>query len=157
MGPLPKKRHHQAFWAADLKVTKSCRTQGESVGPYFHPSVCLSVPPWSTRASQALSEAGSSPSELGPRPHRAWLRPQSLAQGSQSLAQVAQSLAQVSQSLAQVSQSLARSYRGNVKGTADHLLPLSDWLGSAKNPHMRDCLSIHWSVHLSILPFDLTS
>ena len=76
------------FWAADPKGTKSCRTQGESVGPYFHPPVCLSIPPWTSEASWALSEAGSNPSELGPRPHRAWTQvSQSLAQASQSLAQ----------------------------------------------------------------------
>ena len=144
MGPLPKKRHHQAFWAVDLKGTKSCRTQGESVGPYSHPSVCLSVPPWATEASQALSEAGSSPSELGPRPHRAWLRPHRIwLRPNRAWLRSQRAWPRFHRAWPKSHRAWPRSYRGNVKGTADHLLPLSDWLGATKHPYKRDCPSIH--------------
>ena len=36
-------KHYTGFWAAAPKGTKSCRTQGESVRPFIHPSVRPSV------------------------------------------------------------------------------------------------------------------
>ena len=107
-------------------------------------SVCSSIPPGASEAGLALlkagsglSEPGSGPSEPKPRPHRACLKPH------KAWLRPHRAWPRFHRAWPKSHRAWPRSYRGNVEGTADHLLPLSDWLGATKHPHKRDCLSIH--------------